>query len=128
LFKSLRHHIQDSMELRKPWLLLDRDSEITFEIVYSHEDFLINEQINAETRQKVISALNQLTPRQREAIYLRYFEDLDFNIIAQVMGMNVQSVRNIIHRGMEVMRDLMVITVFFLMLGKSGEIFRTYFC
>ncbi len=123
LLKSLRHHIQDSVELRKPWQFVNRESEFEFEVVYSHEDFLINQQINEETRHKVICALNQLSPRQREAIYLRYFEELDFATIAHVMEMNVQSVRNIIHRGMQLMRDLMVLQAFFLMLGKSAEIF-----
>lgn len=124
LFKSLRHHIFDSIELRKSLRLTDEESNRAFEVVYSHEDFLIDEQINTETRDKVIQALNQLTPRQREAIYLRYFEELEFSTVAQVMEMNVQSVRNTIHRGMQVMRDLMVLHVFFLMLGKSADFFR----
>jgi RNA polymerase sigma factor, sigma-70 family len=124
LFKSLRHHIFDSIELRKSLRLTDEESDRAFEVVYSHEDFLIDEQISTETRDKVIQALNQLTPRQREAIYLRYFEELEFSTVAQVMEMNVQSVRNTIHRGMQVMRDLMVLHVFFLMLGKSADFFR----
>ena len=123
LLKSLRHHIQDSVELRKPWLFLDHESEPAFEVMYSHEDFLINQQITEDVSKKIIKALNQLTPRQREAIYLRYFEDLDFTTIGQIMEMNIQSVRNIIHRGMQVMRDLMVLQAFFLMLGKSADLF-----
>jgi RNA polymerase sigma factor (sigma-70 family) len=121
LLKSLRHHIQDSIQLRKSRHFVDFES--MFEVVYSHEDFLIDEQVTQEVRKKVVDALNQLSPRQREAIYLRYFEDLDFETIAQVMEMNVQSVRNIIHRGMQVMRDLMVLHTFFLMLRKSADLF-----
>ena len=65
-------------------------------MVYSHEDFLITDQVTDTVRLNVIEALNKLKPRQREAIYLRYFEELDFDIIAQVMEMNIQSVRNVI--------------------------------
>jgi RNA polymerase sigma factor (sigma-70 family) len=122
LLKSLRHHIQDSIQLRKSRQFVDFES--MFEVVYSHEDFLIGEQITQEVRKKVVGALNQLSPRQREAIYLRYFEDLDFETIGQVMEMNVQSVRNIIHRGMQVMRDLMVLHAFFIMLGKTADLFN----
>ena len=77
-----------------------------FQVTYSHEDFLINGQINEENRIKVTTALNKLTSRQREAIYLRFFENLNFETIAQVMEMNIQSVRNLIHRAMQLMRDL----------------------
>jgi len=119
LFKSLRRHIHDSIELNKPWHSIRPEEEAVFQVEYSHEDFLIDQQINNENYQKVICALNQLTPRQREAIYLRYFEDMDFENIAQVMDMNVQSVRNVIYRGIQVMRDLMLLQAFFFMLGKS---------
>jgi len=123
LLKSLRHHIQDSLELRKARKFVEYENDSIFEMVYSHEDFLINQQITEDIKQKVIKALNQLTPRQREAIYLRFFEDLDFTMIGHVMEMNVQSVRNIIYRGMQVMRDFMVLPAFFLMLGKSADLF-----
>lgn len=119
LFKSLRHHIQDSIELQKSYVQIDNSSDDSiFEITYSHEDFLINNQVNEDIKKKVIKALNELTSRQREAIYLRYFEDLEFETIAIIMETNVQSVRNTIYRGMEVMRDFMVAEVFFIMSGR----------
>jgi RNA polymerase sigma factor (sigma-70 family) len=90
-----------------------------FEVKYTPEDFIINEQVEKETREKVIALLNELTPRQRHAIYLRYFEDLDFETIAQVMDMQVQSVRNTISRGLCVLRDMLVISYFFMMIGKQ---------
>lgn len=119
LFKSLRNHLVDSLEFQRPSLPLNDETLNVLEIVYSHEDFLINDQVTAETRQQVILALNKLTPRQREAVYLRYFEDLDFETIAHVMEMNVQSVRNLLQRGMQLMRDTMLIQPFLIMLGKA---------
>lgn len=118
LYKSLRNHVFDSMVLQKPTVSIRDDFEHPFEIYYSPEDFLINDQVSVETRQNVIRALNKLMPRQREAIYLRYFEDLDFETIAQVMDMQVQSVRNSLHRGMETLRRLMLVEPFFLLAGK----------
>lgn len=122
LFKSLRNHLIDSMELQKPSQPLNDDAEKYLEIVYSHEDFLINDQVSKETRQQVITALNKLPHRQREAIYLRYFENQDFESISQVMEMNVQSVRNILQRGMQLMRDSMLLYPFLIMVGKLNQI------
>jgi RNA polymerase sigma factor (sigma-70 family) len=119
LFKALRRHIQDSAELNRPWHSIRPEEEAAFQVEYSYEDFLIDEQVQDENYQNVIRALNRLTPRQREAIYLRYFEDMDFENIAHVMDMNIQSVRNVIHRGIQVMRDLMLLQVFFMMLSKA---------
>lgn len=48
--------------------------------------------------------LNQLSPRQREAIELYYIEERKYEDICSIMDMNYQSVRNLIHRGMVKLR------------------------
>jgi len=118
LFKSLRNHIVDTLELQKTTLPLEDESLSYLQLSYSHEDFLINEQVTNDTRQQVITAINKLTPRQREAIYLRYFQDLEFETISQIMEMNVQSVRNTLQRAMQVMRDLMVLPGFLMLMCR----------
>jgi len=118
LFRSLRNHIIDSLEFQRNDITIDVDFEYPFSMVYSHEDFSITDQVADKVRINVIEALNKLKPRQREAIYLRYFEELNFDVIAHVMEMNVQSVRNVIHRGMISLRDIMLVQPFLLMLGK----------
>lgn len=118
LFKSLRNHLIDSLELTKARIPIENDFEHPFEIAYSAEDFVIHEQVTEDVKQQVIQALNKLMPRQREALYLRYFEELDFETIAAVMDINVQSVRNTLHRGISALRELILIQPFFLLLGK----------
>jgi RNA polymerase sigma factor (sigma-70 family) len=120
LIKSLRHHVLDSLELRKSWQSIDKEYESIQQVTYSHEDFLISNQIDEEIHQQVINTLNKLTIRQREAIYLRYFENLDFETVAQIMEMNVQSVRNTIYRATQLMRDMMLLPIFFIMLEQTS--------
>jgi RNA polymerase sigma factor (sigma-70 family) len=119
LFKSLRNHLVDSAELQRPDLPISDEMEGQLQIIYSHEDFIIHDQVNDEIRQQVIHALNKLSKRQREAIYLRYFEELDFETIANLMDMNLQSVRNTLSRAMMLLRDLMLLYPFLLMLNKA---------
>jgi RNA polymerase sigma factor (sigma-70 family) len=116
LFKSLRNHIIDIIELKRETLQIDQDIEEMFIIEFTAEDFMISSQVEKETQQKVINLLNRLTPRQRHVIYLRYFEELEFETIAQIMDMQVQSVRNSITRGLQVMRTLVIILSFFAMI------------
>jgi RNA polymerase sigma factor (sigma-70 family) len=72
--------------------------------VISSEDFIIEKEQEVEFAKKVASCLEQLTARQREVIYLRFYMNLDFPHLAEVMGMNVQSVRNLLFRTLEKIR------------------------
>ncbi len=61
-----------------------------------------------ERQQKTVSkALGLLSERQREILYLRYFEELDYQHIATVLGINYQSVRNTASAGMKALRKLL---------------------
>lgn len=65
-------------------------------------------------QQKVVSkALKLLSERQREVLYLKYFEDLDYLSIAEMLGINYQSVRNTASAGMKALRKL--ITLIFIL-------------
>ncbi len=112
LLRSLRNHIVDILELKKQTIPINQEVEELSSIEFNAEDFMISSQIEKETQEKVIYLLNQLPPRQRHAIYLRYFEEMEFENIAQVMNMNVQSVRNSICRALQVLRNLFLILYF----------------
>lgn len=114
LFKSFRNHIIDNIELQNPVVHIEIDFEHPFEVTYSPEDFIIQQQVSEENQFKIAEALNNLSSRQREAIYLRYFEDLDFDMIAIIMDMNVQSVRNTLHRGLQSLRNILLMQLFLL--------------
>ena len=73
--------------------------------VISCEDFLIRKEQESELACKVAACLEKLTARQREMIYLRFYLNLDFVHLAEVMEMNVQSVRNLLFRTLEKIRQ-----------------------
>jgi RNA polymerase sigma factor (sigma-70 family) len=49
-------------------------------------------------------ALATLSPRQRAAIVLRFYEDLPDDEIAQVLGCRPATVRTTVHRGLAALR------------------------
>jgi RNA polymerase sigma-70 factor, ECF subfamily len=62
----------------------------------------------AETRsidESLTTALRSLSLNERQAIYLRYFEDRSFKDTAQIMGRPQVSVRVIIHRALRKLRQ-----------------------
>lgn len=114
LFKAFRNQLIDNMKIHSKFENQSLKEEFEFNVEFSHEDIIITKQLTKEKREKIIDALNQLTPKQREAVYLRYFEDLDFETISNIMKTNIQSVRNTLHRAMSVLRKIYLpCTVFF---------------
>ena len=106
LFTSFRHILFDNLKWYNRKDTKDLPKEDIFDVEFSHEDILIRNSINTEIREKLLNAINSLSSRQKEAIFLRYFINIDFDDIASIMEVNVQSVRNFIHRGLIMLREL----------------------
>lgn len=58
----------------------------------------------ADPQERLAEALNRLSPRQREAIQLRYLHEFTLDEISEMMQMNNQSVRNLLHRAITQLR------------------------
>jgi RNA polymerase sigma factor (sigma-70 family) len=117
LFKSLRHIISDELEAQQRKRTLHKAQSYEYEIVFSQEDFLISQQISQDQHTQILTALNKLSSRQREAIYLRFFEGLDYEKISEIMSINTQSVRNLIHQSFKILKESIVfIEIIYLLL------------
>lgn len=67
----------------------------------SVEDHIIEEEFRIEMSGKLKNAFNVLSQRQRQAIYLRYQESMEYEDICRLMEINYQSVRNLISSGIK---------------------------
>jgi RNA polymerase sigma factor (sigma-70 family) len=118
LFRSFRNQILDNIKIQTKNLIIDEELSDIIDLKYSQVDFLKNEKITDEVKARLISTLNQLKPKQKEIVYLRYFEELSFESIAIVMEMNIQSVRNSMHKAIQALRELMLLTQFLILVPK----------
>ncbi|RYZ34990.1 MAG: sigma-70 family RNA polymerase sigma factor, partial [Sphingobacteriales bacterium] len=75
------------------------------QIELSVEDALIIRQLSDQQIQQLNQALEQLPERQREAIVLKFYSGLALEQIAQVMGVNHQSAKNCIQKGLQALRQ-----------------------
>lgn len=105
LLKSLRRHIGDQMLSKNRQKLFNERFAGEFEVIFSHEDFLIALQTSQEQSDALVNCLNLLPSRQREAIFLRFYEALDYEKIAEVMNLNIQSVRNLIYQSLKTIKS-----------------------
>lgn len=106
LFKSVRHKI--FRELHKNRWHMNAESiedNYYFDVEFSIEHHLIREQTLRETSNKFAEVLNTLPKRQKEIIYLRFYQDLEVSEIVQIMEINAQSVYNLLHKALANLRE-----------------------
>lgn len=57
-------------------------------------------------REELLHALQQLTPRQRTVLVLRYFQDLSETQVAEMLGCSIGTVRSTTARSLAQLRDV----------------------
>ena len=104
LFKSLRRKIvyKLSRDSKISWRIGDLTS---FDLELSHKTHYLNQQINADTRKKLIELIKTLTPKQREAIFLIFYEELSYEATSVVMELKVKTVYNLVHLAISKLRE-----------------------
>ena len=76
-----------------------------FENVLSIEQRLISSQENEEQKNRVRQAVNQLSDKQREAIFLLFYEDLSYAQIAELLNVRPKTARNLVGKALQAMRS-----------------------
>jgi RNA polymerase sigma factor (sigma-70 family) len=104
LMKSLRRAVLRALSRKKSLLAQARQSPVP-DITFSPEEVVIKDESSRARRDLVLGQLNGLSPRQREVIYLRYYDELSYDEIAQVMGLHYQSVMNHLHKALKALRS-----------------------
>jgi RNA polymerase sigma factor (sigma-70 family) len=92
-------------EIKKASKMIDYDEHVNVEINFSVEDTIIQQEINSLKQKNLVKHLNELPPRQKEVLYLKYYSELNIDEIAKVLEINYQSVLNLIHKGIKKLRQ-----------------------
>jgi len=81
-----------------------QDDEQLIRKTLSQEDIIIHADIDDEKINLVKRHLNNLSPRNYEALVLRFYENFDYAQIGEILHINDQSARNLIQRALEQLR------------------------
>lgn len=73
-------------------------SDQNVDSAHNTEDKIITDQIESEQKHVITKALNSLTKRQREAVYLKFYAGLSYKEIARLMTISVDSIYNLISK------------------------------
>jgi RNA polymerase sigma factor (sigma-70 family) len=106
LLKAIKYKLLKALHKRSNTRLQAEIPEnIFFEI--SHETFIIDKQEHAEKTSKVINALEQLSARQKEIIYLKFYQDLSYEEVSDIMNINYQVARNLLSQAIKAMKKIL---------------------
>lgn len=97
LLKSLKNHLYDLFK-SKSFSNTDNinDDVLSFSIKTTVLDEIIEEEDRVIIEYKIEKLLSILTPLQKEAVYLRYILDLEYNEISQIMTKPETSIRKLV--------------------------------
>lgn len=104
LFKAFRSQMFDRMEQLKKQVSRDINDSMTFELE-SEKGF---QDLDEEKQKKLQVAMAQLTPRQREAIFLKYHEGFSYPAIAEMLSLSQKATYKLIGRAIQTLRDFTV--------------------
>jgi RNA polymerase sigma-70 factor (ECF subfamily) len=90
------------------------------DIDFSPEEIVIRKEEYGSLQHRIVELLNALPQRQKEVIYLHYFEDMDYTQIAEIMGIRYQSVLNLTQKALQKLRSANLLTAFLLFLHFSS--------
>lgn len=100
LYKSLRNTLIRKIKNEEKYTGIDADEyPLGFEVSYNNQaDLAIEEK---EFREKVKAVINTLPPRQKEIIYLRFYEGLSYDEIADIMSIGINSAYKMLYKALE---------------------------
>ncbi|MCE7044564.1 RNA polymerase sigma factor [Dyadobacter sp. CY312] len=103
LLRALRNKVvKELIRLKK----LRQAGELAFETISepSIEFTLIQNEHQLQQVQQLNQVINQLSKRQQEILYLRFYQNLEYEDISQIMGITKQSAANLLHRTIKDMK------------------------
>lgn len=125
LFKSFRRLLIHHLVARRRFSLpLSGQPDSVFEFIPSFEESLIEDEQKARLYAQLKASIESLTKRQREVIFLKFFNDLTYAEVSVIMDLQVDSVYNLVSKVVEILRKKMGVSpamVTSLLLAASFE-------
>lgn len=107
LFVSLKRKIfHTTKKIRK---LTDNEiEEKYFDVELSIDELLIKKETTSEQKENLKNAFLQLSDRQKEILYLKYYSEMEYDEISNIMDLNYQSARNLVSRALTKLSKFMI--------------------
>lgn len=120
LFRSLRRQIHRQRKFDQRFeRISEMDESLPLPEVPSAESLQVEAEIAKRQIRELQKALSQLPSRQIEAIRLLFFEGFPLSEVANLMGINEQSVRNLVRRSIHKLKRVFEFLPFLLLVFQD---------
>ena len=96
LIRNQRHNPFDRSE--------DIDDFLDYLGTLSEEQNIVNQETDIARQGKIRSAIDKLSPRQKEVIHLRFYQNLSLDEISELMQLPKQVIKNLLSKSYAVLR------------------------
>ncbi len=107
LLVSLRRRIFKKVQTQHQRFSSNEPVEADFKAELAVDEGIISSETDQETAAKLQAAFQQLSARQREAVYLKFYQELEYQEICDIMGVSYQSARNLVSEALRSLRGLL---------------------
>lgn len=109
LWKSLRNSIISKLRKknRRLRILNSSKDDVKPPVALSVEELIIEHEINRQTKKELSDALNRLTPKHREVIYLKFYHGMTYDEIEEIMSISYQTARNYIYKALKFLKTVL---------------------
>ncbi|QGY42785.1 sigma-70 family RNA polymerase sigma factor [Maribellus comscasis] len=108
LILSLKHSLIKKLKRRRRFVIGDDNEEpLSFEPEYSIEKEIIEREKDEELTKKIKHILQELPSKQKEALYLRFNESMEYIEIARILNISIESSRKLVYRALKTVREVM---------------------
>lgn len=107
LLRSLKNQILKESKTKTVFVPIDLlpGSTAYKTSAFSHEETLIKKENRNQISLRLSNAVNNLSKKQKQCIFLRFNEDRQYEEIAEIMNVSVETSRTIIYRAIKVLRS-----------------------
>ena len=105
LLASLRRKILKTLNLERKTESIDYLQDVPIPgVQMSIEESIILKELKDHQKQMLQDALENLPTRQKEILFLKYYNGMSYEEIEEILSINYQSIRNHIYRALERLR------------------------
>lgn len=83
---------------------------------FTAEELIIRDEIDTMQSRELKEAMDQLTPKEREVLYLKFYEGMSYEEIEQIMSVSYQTSRNYVYKALQSLKETLSEVAFGLLL------------
>lgn len=102
LYSSFRYTLLKKIKQHGNIVFSEAENE---EYAFSAENIIIDKELNEEMRMKLHGAIESLTGRQLEAIFLRFYENMSYPEVASMLNISIKATYKIIARSISALKE-----------------------